>query len=362
VFLISVGGVWTVGVFSLLVFVFYSFCFFFIYLFFCPVCFSCLFLCFFFFIFFFFLLFYFFLFFLYLFIFFFFVLFFFFFFYPFFFFYFLFFFYFFSFFFFLLLWCAFMFCFRLLFDIFDCGIDVTMHETDKGPRTIAFSRDGRWLATAGPDGVRLLDRRSHRVQPLLRGEPTVPLAFTADSTQLRAITTRRLLAWSLQGTPTLVVDRPRALVPFEESAVGAISAEGERWIALGPDPRTGRLSWLTGAFDAGQVRPVDGFQPTGSAPELSHDGRWVAWGKLARSQRPRPGLAEKAPVVEFPVPGSANVTFTPDARHLMVAGPRTSGSTRWGRGVRSTRCPGVLPGPRRPTSPSPPILGSGPSL
>jgi WD40 repeat protein len=118
-----------------------------------------------------------------------------------------------------------------------------------------------------------------------------------------------------------VVDRPRALVPFEESAVGAISAEGERWIALGPDPRTGRLSWLTGAFDAGQVRPVDGFQPTGSAPELSHDGRWVAWGNWQGRNAHARALAEKAPVVEFPVPGSANVTFTPDAQHLMVAGP-----------------------------------------
>jgi WD40 repeat protein len=57
--------------------------------------------------------------------------------------------------------------------------ELPMHERDKSPRDLVFSATGRWLATGGPDGIRILDWASREVLSVMDDESSaLPSAQT----------------------------------------------------------------------------------------------------------------------------------------------------------------------------------------
>lgn len=201
---------------------------------------------------------------------------------------------------------------------------VLSHDADKSPRDVAFEPTGRWLASAGPDGIRILDRESRAVRTLTR-EFTLRIAFNSDGTRLHAVTPGRLRAWSIRtdggrlGTEPL--DLPgHGVRPFRDSRTAGVSADGERWLAVLKPEGDGRLYWIRGRFDSMEIEPPIPYALGGNAPEISPDGRWLAWGSWqtenAGATVRRLGSEERP--VWLPAIGSASVTFSPDNRLLAV--------------------------------------------
>jgi serine/threonine protein kinase/WD40 repeat protein len=200
---------------------------------------------------------------------------------------------------------------------------IVAHERDKGPRDLAFDPSGRFIATAGPDGVRLVDRESEAVRTLSR-ELTLRLRFNSDGTRLHAVSPSRLRGWRVRphegGLDLDDLELPsREAPPFHEVRTAGLSADGEAWLAVRPTPN-GDPSWIRGRFDSVGIDSPIPFAPGGTAPEVSSDSRWLAWGTWG---------ADKAGVTvrrldseESPVwiagSGAATAAFSPDTRVLAV--------------------------------------------
>ena len=132
--------------------------------------------------------------------------------------------------------------------------EVPLHERGKGPREAVFSATGRWLATGGPDGIRILDRTTREVLRVMDDEPSMRLAFSADSTRLYSITLDRLRAWELRTDPlTSRLRAERVELPgrgdrhFRDSTSAEIFDGGERWLSIWREPRARRPSWAAGS-------------------------------------------------------------------------------------------------------------------
>jgi serine/threonine protein kinase/WD40 repeat protein len=205
------------------------------------------------------------------------------------------------------------------------GFDaVLVHGAEKSPRDVAFEPSGRWLASAGPDGVRLLDRESRAVRELGR-DPTLRVAFSADGTRLHAVSTSRLHAWRVHpgegGLRADPLDLPGGGVrAFRGTRTAGLYPDGEGWLAVLQPAAGGGPSWIRGRFDTPEVEDPIPYVTGGNAPEISPDGRWLAWGswqsEKAGATVRRLG-SDDAPVW-LPAVGSASVAFSPDNRLLAV--------------------------------------------
>jgi WD40 repeat protein len=205
--------------------------------------------------------------------------------------------------------------------------EIPLHERGKGPREAAFSATGRWLATGGPDGIRILDRSTREVLDVMDDEPVLCVAFSADATRLYAVTADRLRAWTLRtDSVTSRLRAERLELPgngdrhFRNSTSAEIFDGGERWLSISNEPRAARPSWVYGRFGSAEIESQGVLDDGGNEPHVSPDGRWLAWGNWQAKDVTITRLGSHDPAAVLPIAGSASVAFSPDSRLLAVGG------------------------------------------
>ncbi|HEX4824323.1 MAG TPA: WD40 repeat domain-containing serine/threonine-protein kinase [Candidatus Polarisedimenticolaceae bacterium] len=205
--------------------------------------------------------------------------------------------------------------------------EVPLHEKDKGPREAVFSASGRWLATGGPDGIRILDRTTREVLRVMDDAPALRIAFSADATRLYAITLDRLCAWELRTDPsTSRLRAERIELPglgdrhFRDATSAEIFDGGERWLSIWRGPTAGHWSWAEGRFASDEIDARGELEPGSNDPRVSPDGRWLAWGNWHGHDAAIRRMGSHDPPVVLKVAGSVSVAFSPDSRLLAVGG------------------------------------------
>jgi serine/threonine protein kinase/WD40 repeat protein len=232
---------------------------------------------------------------------------------------------------------------------------IAMHDRMKSPRDVAFSPDGHWIATAGPDGVRILDLRSRSVHSVMVDQDVLSVAFSPDSKRLYAVTPDHPLAWRIDADRATGFPRTESLdLPFsgERRFLGTptagIFANGEQWLAVRMDRQRSGGAWIHGRFDSPGIESTEGFETGGSEPKVSPDGRWLAWGNWHARNAAVTRLGARDPPIVLPSAGSATVAFSPDNRLLAVGGVREL------RFYETVSWRSVLSIPRTPARPLPP--------
>jgi serine/threonine protein kinase/WD40 repeat protein len=203
---------------------------------------------------------------------------------------------------------------------------IRIHDEHKSPRDLAFSPDGRWLATGGQDGIRVLDRHTRTVHRLMNNEMSHRLAFTADSGRLFSITPDRLAAWRFESDPETGLRTEPCEIPAKglrgfsntDYALIGMGPNGERWLSAALDPESRSWRWISGRFDSTTFEFIGAVTPRSHGPVISADGRWIAWGTWRGNDAHVLAVGTDAPVVRLTTTGSTSVTFSPDNRLLAI--------------------------------------------
>jgi WD40 repeat protein len=207
------------------------------------------------------------------------------------------------------------------------GVEVIpVHEERKAPFQLAFSPDGRWLATSGEDGVRIMDWNRRSVIFKATGFRSCGVGFSSDSRQLFSHGSGGIQLWerldSGQSVSWQSLPAPSHLASAKcDRNVGAFTSDYQRWVIAHTDPATGQPGWLIGSMTADSLT----FDPRLTAgcegPGLSSDGRWLAWGNWQATDAFVLDLRSQSAPHRFVIPGTATARFSPDCQSLVLCGP-----------------------------------------
>lgn len=190
--------------------------------------------------------------------------------------------------------------------------------------SLAFSRDGRWLASAGRDGIKLWEAGSGQFLKNLGPNlgSVLSLAFSPDARRLAWVTEHDVQLWDF------AADRRRPVLwnpKWSSAALKAVTFSSDgRWLAAGTDKEvkiwgaeTGNevQSWST----QGNVDAV-AFSPRGTSVASTNGNAVMLWDLAVPREPQNVAVHEMDQVLA--------VAFSPDGR-LMATGSRKASVKLW---------------------------------
>jgi predicted Zn finger-like uncharacterized protein len=221
---------------------------------------------------------------------------------------------------------------RAELDLFDLAtgqkrvelIDGQVNANELWVQGLTFSADGRWLAVANRDGMRVWDVAGQKVaRRILRNDVGGGLAFTPDGRSLICGGPNILFLDPLSGGEQRTIHLPRVRDPLGTDSITwlALSADGQRMVT--GSFRGGLRLWDVNAGTANILREQG--QGTISALDLSPNGKLFVVGDQAMNLHVFDATAKERWHQQFLNPGmnaGAAAAFSPDGRQLALAHSR----------------------------------------
>ncbi|HSR52752.1 MAG TPA: serine/threonine-protein kinase [Acidobacteriota bacterium] len=205
------------------------------------------------------------------------------------------------------------------------GVWTVLHEdmfrifyghSGKNPQRAAFSPGGRWLASAGHDGLILWDREGYWPARVLSTSDAGGVFFDAQQ-GLYGCTQEGLKRWELPAQGPLPQDVEPEMV-FAHQCLRAALDGSERLLAVLQADDSGRQIVLVDPEEPGVMRRFEGF-PGIDSIDLSPDGSLLAAGNW-RGDRVQVWKTEDASVQAVLCRGldSVRIRFSPDGKLLLT--------------------------------------------
>ena len=192
------------------------------------------------------------------------------------------------------------------------------HTEGKGPTDVSFHPQGRLLATAGLDGVRLWDVVEGTELGLLPGH-FVTAHFTPDGGNLLASGADGVFCWPIRSddaSPKIHIGLPTQIADKSSERRSSLSPDGT-WLAV--TDRSRNLVELFQASSLVRTRAFSGIAQVAFALP-SPDGQWCVGGTWPEHQFAIWDARSGELVQRIEVDGPPSATFNPSGTRLVVNG------------------------------------------